>query len=105
MLYWCMIEAGMSLIAANLPALRFLTRTWSWHAFSKFMRRVVLPHPRHSSSTDGDVRSFSEHVPSGHLPRTGVAEMHAVQDFERQKGILMGVITVRRDIEQAGSRL
>ncbi|KAH7324817.1 plasma membrane protein Pth11-like protein [Stachybotrys elegans] len=39
-LYWGMVECGIAVIAACLPSLQFMTRTWSWKAFTSSFRSL-----------------------------------------------------------------
>jgi hypothetical protein len=54
-LYWGMVECGIAVIAACLPSLQFMTRTWSWKAFTSSFRS--LWSARSYSSIDASKRS------------------------------------------------
>lgn len=95
-----MIEAGISLVAANLPTLRFLVRKWSFEAFSQYIGSFVsLDALRSRRSQDLNVKLDDQHIhfapsrdPVKKSVQIGVPETHAVGDIESQNERRRGLV-------------
>ena len=88
LLYWSMLEAGISLIATNLPSIYFLFRKESLQSFANGMRNVVsLDSLRLSQRSNSDTGGQSLYSKKKNASKTSHVTTAAKKEWEALEGV------------------